>query len=79
MAAICDVKSMYGNLMREQFTGAGQRSALDICVIRDSLKSLDGQVRWIPHEENSVDALTKIGGDSACLLGMLKPPDSVFM
>ena len=72
MAAICDATSLYDNLIREQFTGADRRSALEICVIRDSLKSLDGRVRWIPHEENPVDTRTKIKGNSARLLEMMK-------
>ena len=72
MAAICDAKSLYDNLIREQFTGADRRSALGICVIRDSLESLNGRVCWDPHEEKPVDTLTKIKGHSARLLGMVE-------
>ncbi len=40
LAAVTDAKSMYDNLMQEQYTGADKRSALEICVIRDSLENL---------------------------------------
>ena len=70
VAGICDAKSLHDNLVREQFTGAGR--SLEICVIRDSLKSLAGRVRWIPYEENPVDALTKLKRKAARLLGMMK-------
>ena len=51
MAAICDAKSLYDNLNREQYSAAEKRAALEICVIKDSLDSLNGSARWIPHEK----------------------------
>ena len=70
--AISDSKSIYGNLTREQFTGAEKRSALEICVIRDSLYSMDGEIRWVPHEKNAVDCLTKVKGNMESLLDLMK-------
>ena len=60
LAAISDVTSFYGNLSREQFSGAEKRAALEICVIRDSLESLGGRARWVPYEQNLVDGMAKI-------------------
>ena len=68
VASIIDAKSLYDNLAREQYSGAERRSALEVCVIRDSLNSLNGRARWVPHEENPVDCLTKMRGNSARLL-----------
>ena len=71
-ALITDAKSLYDNLNREQFTGAEKRSALEICVIRDSLEALGGQARWVPHEENPVDCMTKQKGNAARMLEFLR-------
>ena len=68
MAAITDAKSLYDNLTREQYSGAEKRSALEICVIRDSLASLGGAARWVPHEENPVDCMTKLKGNTSRML-----------
>ena len=46
LAAVTDAKSLFNNLMQEQYTGAEKRAALEICVIRDSLDSLGGKARW---------------------------------
>ena len=72
MAAITDAKSLFDNLSREQFTGAERRAALEICVIRDSLESLGGAAKWVPHEENPVDCLTKLKGNAARMVQLMK-------
>ena len=72
MAAITDAKSLFDNLSREQFTGAERRAALEICVIRDSLESLGGSARWVPHEENPVDCLTKLRGNAARMTDLMR-------
>ena len=43
LASITDAKSLFDNMMQEQYTGAEKRAALEICVIRDSLESLGGK------------------------------------
>ena len=60
LASITDAKSLFDNLMQQQYTGAEKRAALEICVIRDSLESLGGRVRWVPHDRNPADCLTKL-------------------
>ena len=72
IAAITDAKSLYDNLIREQYSGTEKRSALEICVIRDSLESLGGSARWVPHEENPVDCMTKLKGNVVRMLQLLK-------
>ena len=72
LLAVTDAKQLYDNLNREQYTGAEKRSALEICVIRDSLQSLGGACRWVPHEENPVDCMTQIKRNSVRLLQMMK-------
>ena len=72
LALVTDAKSLYDNLTQEQYTGAEKRAALEICVCRDSLHSLGGKARWVPHHENPVDCLTKVKGNAQRLLQMLK-------
>ena len=69
---ITDAKSLYDNLMQEQYTGAEKRAALEICVIRDSLESLGGRARWIPHDRNPADCLTKLRGNAEAMLKLLR-------
>ena len=40
LATITDAKSLHDNLMREQYTGAEKRVALEMCVTRECLESL---------------------------------------
>jgi hypothetical protein len=72
LAAITDAKSMYDNLVREQYSGAEKRAALELCMIKDSLDSLGGKARWVPHEENPVDCMTKIKGNAVRMLELLR-------
>ena len=72
LATITDAKSLYDNLMQEQYTGAEKRAALEICVIRDSLDSLGGRARWVPHDRNPADCLTKLKGNVDSLLKLLR-------
>ena len=72
LAAITDAKSMYDNLVREQYSRAEKRAALELCVIKDSLDSLGGKARWVPHEENPVDCMTKIKGNAVRMPELLR-------
>ena len=66
--AVSDSKSLYDNMIREQFTATEKRSALEIAVIRDSMRSMQAQARWVPHELNCSDCLTKKKGNAQALL-----------
>ena len=76
MAAITDAKSMYDNLTREHNSGAEKRAALELCVIKDSLDRLGGTARWVPHEKNPVDCMTKLKGNAAMMLELLRRHDT---
>ena len=69
---ITGAKSLYDNMNREQYTKAEKRAALEICVIRDSLRSMNGQVMWIPREENPADCLTKLKGNVSKLVVLMR-------
>ena len=72
MASITDAKSLYDNCVQEQYTGAERRAALEICVFRDSLESMDGTAHWVPHQENPSDCLTKMRGNAQRLLKLMR-------
>jgi hypothetical protein len=72
MAAITDAKSLYDNLVREQYSGAEKRAALEMCVIKDSLESLGGSARWVPHDVNPTDCMTKLKGNASQMLQLLR-------
>ena len=72
LAVVTDAKSMYDNLVREQYSGAEKRAALELCVIKDSLDSLGGLPRWVPHDKNPVDCMTKVKGNAVTMLTLLK-------
>ena len=72
LLAVSDSKSLYDSIAKEQYTGAEKRSALEICVIRNSLKQMNGTARWVPHQENPSDCLTKLKGNTARLLELLQ-------
>ena len=65
---------MHDYLTREQYTGAPQIAALETCVIRDSLDSMTGVCRWVPHEENPVYCITTLKGNAAIMLQTFRTP-----
>ena len=60
--AIVDAKSLFDASVNEQSTGEDDRAALEIAIIKDSLSKLHGRLRWIPHNANPADHLTKAIG-----------------
>ena len=58
--AIVDAKSVYDAAASEQASGEDDRSALEIAIIQDSISKCKGRVRWIPHNKNPADMLTKL-------------------
>ncbi|CAE6964999.1 GIP [Symbiodinium sp. CCMP2592] len=60
--AIADAKSLFDALHAEQSHGEDDRSALEIAIIQQSLERLKGRIRWVPHNENPADGLTKLAG-----------------
>ena len=60
--AVADAKSLFDALHSEQASGEDDRSALEIAIIQESLQKLSGRIRWVPHNVNPADALTKLQG-----------------
>ena len=60
--AVADAKSLFDALHSEQASGEDDRSALEIAIIQDSLQRLRGRIRWVPHNFNPADGLTKLEG-----------------
>ena len=58
--AVVDAKSVFDASNSEQAAGDDDRSALEIAVIQDSLSKTNGRIRWVPHNENPADILTKL-------------------
>ena len=60
--ALCmvDAKALYDHLSRES-VGPSQdkRTGLEIQVIRQSMNSIRGKVKWVPHPQMAIDRLTK--------------------
>lgn len=62
--AIVDAKSVFDASASEQAQGNDDRTALEMAVVKDSLKDslarLKGRIRWVPHNQNPSDPLTKL-------------------
>lgn len=58
--AVVDAKSVFDASSSEQAAGDDDRTALEIAVIQDSLSKTRGRIRWVPHNENPADILTKL-------------------
>jgi hypothetical protein len=69
---IGDSKGVYDNLAKEQ-PGDERYSALQAAIIKERLSMLRGKGRWLPHDRNPADALTKFRGARALpLMTMLE-------
>ena len=62
LVAVTDAKSLYDGTTTEQAQGECDRSALEIAIIQESLAQCRGRLRWVPHNRNPTDALTKVEG-----------------
>ena len=71
VTAILDSKSVFDMIRKESLTSVDRKSALELSVIKSQLESVKGCVRWIPHELNASDALTKLHGHAQPLLDLL--------
>lgn len=65
-----DCKSLYDHLVSPSSPLAveDRRTSIDICIIKESIKSLLGNVRWVPTDRMIADSLTKDSGDPIDLL-----------
>ena len=66
-------KSLDDALNSEQSQGDDDRSALETAIIRESLAVCRGRPRWVPHNLNPSDSMTKfVGGHHEPLLKLLQ-------
>ncbi|CAJ1399663.1 unnamed protein product [Effrenium voratum] len=70
--AVADAKSLYDASASEQAQGDDDRSALEIGIIQESIAKLSGRMRWIPHNFNPADALTKLKAHMEPMMKLLK-------
>ena len=55
-----DAKSLYDSLHSQQTNQDEARSALEAGMIKEDLEKLRAIPRWVPHDKNPADALTKV-------------------
>jgi hypothetical protein len=72
LLAIMDAKSLYDNLMKEATSQGEKRAAIEVVIARESLDVLGGIARWVPHELNIVDCLSKLKGNRKSMIDYLK-------
>ena len=74
-ACVVDAKSVFDVLIKNS-AGSKQdkRTAIDLCIIRDSLRKAGCRVRWVPHWAMVSDGLTKadVAKSNAALEQMLR-------
>ena len=58
---VIDAKALYDSLLNDQ-AGECERSNLEVAVIKESLQVCRSRVRWVPHNFNPADSLTKYPG-----------------
>ena len=76
---IVDAKALFDAIAYEQTAGDDRRSALEVAVIKESVSLVGGRMRWIPHNHNPADALTKHAGAHAQPLVQLLRTGSLML
>ena len=71
---VTDARGLHDMLVRKSGSAKGlcRRAQLDVAVMGHSLRSLNGQVHWVPGEVMVADALTKRNGNGALLRSVLR-------
>ncbi|CAK9025028.1 unnamed protein product [Durusdinium trenchii] len=69
--AVVDAKSLYDHLSKDCLGGQDKRTAIEIQIIRQDLKELGGQVKWVDHLAMPADGLTKVLGSNAALYELI--------
>ena len=59
---IMDAKALYDMLLSEQQNQDDARAKLQVSMTKEDLQILDGLPRWVPHDKNPADGLTKFEG-----------------
>ena len=69
--AVVDAKSLYDNLSKDSTGGQDRRTAIEVQIIRQDLKELGGEVKWVDHLAMPADSLTKVLGSNAALYELI--------
>eukprot|EP00971_Amphidinium_carterae_P112543 2228811-Amphidinium_carterae.1 len=74
VALVTDAKSVFDNVRKHQeaYTNHDKRVSLELAVVRDGLRTIGGECRWVPHFANPADCLTKLKGNVDRLLQLMK-------
>ena len=59
---VMDAKALYDALLSEQQNQDDERASLECSLIKEDLETFGGRPRWVPHDKNPADALTKVEG-----------------
>ena len=59
---VMDAKELYDALQSDQPQGQDERATLEIAIIKESMIVVRARPRWIPHNLNPTDGLTKMVG-----------------
>ena len=59
---VMDAKALYDSLISEQQNQDDERAALEASIVKEDLDALGARARWVPHDRNPMDALTKTDG-----------------
>eukprot|EP00971_Amphidinium_carterae_P205052 4069609-Amphidinium_carterae.1 len=62
-----DNKGVHDCLNKEGFSKMEKRTTLELAVIQNTLVNCHMELRWLPHELNVADSLTKLNGHSESL------------
>ena len=65
--AVVDAKSLFDHLSKDTVGGSDKRTAIEIQIIRQDLRRMDGEVRWVDHMAMLADGLTKVNGSNTAL------------
>ena len=60
--AVMDAKALFDMLISEQQGQDDARAALEVSLIKEDFEALGCVPRWVPHDKNPADALTKSEG-----------------
>ena len=69
--AVVDAKSLFDHLSKETVGGSDKRTAIEIQIIRQDLRQLHGEVKWVEHLAMLADGLTKVQGSNEALYRVL--------
>jgi len=59
---VMDAKSLFDAMHSEQASQDNARAALHASMTKETAKMLGAIPRWVPHDKNPADALTKCDG-----------------